>query len=94
MQGSVQEVGSVHWVCCGAGGEQGDEGDATMKYLTPKEPDFCCLPLGMMQPAKSKCRDYKSSAARLCVPCPTTKHCTRDRARGEIQVLLYSFMTS
>lgn len=82
MQGSVQEVGSVHWVCHGAGGEQRDEWDATTKYLRSDAA------------STKRVQEYKFSAARLCVPCPTRKHCTRDRARGEIQVLLYSFMTS
>lgn len=90
MQGSVQEPGE-HGV---EPAVNRDEGDAITKYLRPEDPDFGCLPLGVMQPAQSECREYKSTAARLCAPCPTMKDCARDRARGKSQLLLHHFMAS
>lgn len=71
-----------------------DEEDATTKYLRPENPDFCCLPPGMMHPAQTKRREYKSTTARLCASCPMMKDCARERARGECQLLLHYFMAS
>lgn len=95
MRGTVQERVSVHQGQHGA--EPGmirDEGDAATKYLKLEDPDFYCLPLGVMQPAQSECREYKPTAARVRAPWPTTKDCARDRARGESQLLLHYFTAS